>query len=161
MRYLDTNSLDLAMKNSIFRFGLLLLACCGTTSLSLANGEQPNEQKTAKIIIFRPNNFTNWSSNFSIFANQERICKLSNNRFVSYEVAPGAVSLKSRVSFGISETKDLDLNVEAGKTYYVRCDLLSQVFALTLDMTPISDDIAKKYLDMYNVKPDACMKKKE
>lgn len=135
-----------------------IVLCLGTMTAS-AKGDEPANKTTAKIILFRPFNFTNWSNNFSIFANNQRICKLSNNRFVEYEVAPGAVSLKSNASFGISERKFLDLNVEAGKTYFVRCDVLNQFFAMTLDMTPIADEMGKKYLQMYNVKPDVCMKK--
>ncbi len=110
----------------------------------------------ATIFIYRSGEFFAGGLNYSLFANGEKICKLSNGRYLTYSAPPGTLPQTAppgRVKLLKRET-ELALNVEAGKRYYVRCDVKSSVMRTRLEMTEVTESTGRRNLD--KLSPDNC-----
>ena len=110
----------------------------------------------ATVYIYRGGQFFGSGLNYAIFANGEKICKLSNNRYIEYKVKPGKLSLTAQRG-GIEVFKKetgLDLDIEAGKKYYVRGDQKSSITRTRLEMSEVTESTAKR--DMNGMAVDNC-----
>lgn len=110
----------------------------------------------ATVYIYRGGQFIGSGLNYAVFANGERICKLSNNRYIEYKAKPGQLSLMAR-NGGIEVFKKetgLDLEVEAGKKYFVKGDLKSSFTRTRLELSEVTESTAKR--DMNGMTVDAC-----
>ncbi|MVM35561.1 DUF2846 domain-containing protein [Spirosoma sp. HMF4905] len=110
----------------------------------------------ATVYIYRGGQFFGAGLNYAIFANGEKICKLSNNRYIEYKAKPGALSLTAHRG-GIEVFKKetgLDMQVEAGKSYYVKGDQKSSITRTRLELSEVTENTAKR--DMKDMTVDAC-----
>ena len=86
----------------------------------------------AIIYVYRTEKIDHKGINFSIKANGEDITTMKSGGYYQYYATPGMLNLSSLVNFkfllvGLLEVvmapkKKLDINVEANKVYYVRCN---------------------------------------
>ena len=74
---------------------LLALFCLGLLSSSFRSDSinPPAHADFATVYIYRGGQFMGSTLNYAIFANEEKICKLSNNRYIEYKAKPGKLSL--------------------------------------------------------------------
>ena len=81
--------------------------------------------------------------------------------FSAWALSLGKVIFSSkRGGLGIGKPKDhLELELEAGKTYYVQCDIKSNLINIRILLNEITKSTAKKFL--LKAKPDNCELKKE
>ena len=110
----------------------------------------------ATVYIYRGGQFFGSGLNYAVFANGERICKLSNNRYIEYKTKPGALALTAHRG-GLEVFKKetgLDLDVEAGKKYFVKGDLKSSITRTRLELSEVTESTAKR--DMNGMTVDAC-----
>ena len=110
----------------------------------------------ATVYIYRGGQFFGSALNYAIFANEEMVCKLSNNRYIEYKAKPGKLSLTAHrggVELFKKET-GLDLNVEAGKKYYVKGDQKSSITRTRLELSEVTENTANR--DMKDMTVDAC-----
>ena len=110
----------------------------------------------ATVYIYRGGQFFGAGLNYAIFANGEKICKLSNNRYIEYKTKPGKLSLTAHRG-GVEVFKKetgLDLDVEAGKKYYVKGDQKSSITRTRLELSEVTENTAKR--DMQEMTVDAC-----
>ncbi|MBC8154861.1 MAG: DUF2846 domain-containing protein [Bacteroidetes bacterium] len=110
----------------------------------------------ATVYIYRGGEFFAGGLNYSIFANGEKICKLSNSRYLTYQAPPGTVRLTAQRG-GVEVFKretELTLPVESGKRYYVRCDVKSSVMRTRLEMAEVTETTGRR--DLETLKPDNC-----
>ncbi|GAB3772455.1 hypothetical protein GCM10028818_12680 [Spirosoma horti] len=110
----------------------------------------------ATVYIYRGGQFFGSALNYAIFANEEMICKLSNNRYIEYKAKPGKLSLTAHrggVEIFKKET-GLDLNVEAGKKYYVKGDQKSSITRTRLELSEVTENTANR--DMKEMTVDVC-----
>jgi len=110
----------------------------------------------ATVYIYRGGQFFGSALNYAIFANEEMVCKLSNNRYIEYKAKPGKLSLTAHrggVEIFKKET-GLDLNVEAGKKYYVKGDQKSSITRTRLELSEVTENTANR--DMKDMTVDAC-----
>ncbi|MEI7661268.1 MAG: DUF2846 domain-containing protein [Bacteroidota bacterium] len=73
----------------------------------------------AVVYIYRPGRFTGAAVNYYVYANDIKVSekKLKNNSYLVFYAEPGIYKIWASVS---TIYISVELNVEAGKTYYVR-----------------------------------------
>ncbi|GAB4027170.1 DUF2846 domain-containing protein [Spirosoma koreense] len=138
-----------------FLFTLLVSSLLGTAFRSDSLIAPPTDD-FATVYVYRGGQFLGSGINYSIFANGEKICKLSNNRFLEYKVKPGKLALTAR-NGGVEVFKKetgLDLDVEAGKKYFVRGDIKSSITRARLELSEVTENTAKR--DMSGMTVDNC-----
>ncbi|MBD2756447.1 DUF2846 domain-containing protein [Spirosoma validum] len=137
----------------------LFTSLCLLIISSAFRSDSINENPTADfatVYIYRGGQFFGSGLNYAIYANGEKICKLSNNRYIEYKVKPGTLSLTAR-NGGIEVFKKetgIDLEIEAGKKYYVRGDLKTSITRSRLEMSEVTENTAKR--DMNGMTVDNC-----
>lgn len=100
----------------------------------------------ATVIIYRGGQAFALGLNYSIYANGEKICKLSNNRYIEYKAKPGRLTITAQRG-GIEVFKretGVDLDVQADKTYYVQGDVKSSVTRTRLELSEVTESTAKR-----------------
>ncbi|WP_461065109.1 DUF2846 domain-containing protein [Spirosoma horti] len=139
---------------------LVMLLCLSMLGSAFrTDSMQKNTTSTddfATVYIYRGGQFFGSALNYAIFANEEMICKLSNNRYIEYKAKPGKLSLTAHrggVEIFKKET-GLDLNVEAGKKYYVKGDQKSSITRTRLELSEVTENTANR--DMKEMTVDVC-----
>ena len=141
----------------------LVCIACLTALTTAFRSDAPTAQNRADyatVYIYRTGQFVGSGTNFAIFANGEKVCKLSNNRYIEYKAKPGKLNLSAHVG-GIGVFKKetgFDLDVEAGKSYYVKGDQKSSFTRVRMDLSEVTENTAKR--DMANMTVDACQDEK-
>jgi hypothetical protein len=143
----------------------LILTICLSISL-FSTSAQSNEdfykpsKDSATVIIGRINQLWRKLNNFNISLDGEQLCKLHNNHFFVYRSLPQKKVL-SNAQNGIGshdKRMDLELNLEAGKVYFIEC-IPCGVISQPMCMQEIKDaNIAKQ--KMLKMKPEECVLKK-
>ncbi|QMW01241.1 DUF2846 domain-containing protein [Spirosoma foliorum] len=142
---------------------LLAFVCLGllTTAFRSDSINTDSRADFATVYIYRGGQFFGSALNYAIFANGEKICKLSNNRYIEYKAKPDQLSLTAHRG-GIEVFKKetgLDIQVEAGKSYYVKGDQKSSITRTRLELSEVTENTAKR--DMKDMTVDACQETAE
>jgi hypothetical protein len=113
---------------------------------------------SATVIFYRTGQFAGATLNFTIRANGTELCRLSNNRYMTYKTTPGNYTF-SNVAGGLNipDKQVLELDLEKGKVYFVQCDMKMSFFAQRMEMTEVTESTAKRKLN--GMPSDNCMKK--
>ncbi|GAB4032633.1 DUF2846 domain-containing protein [Spirosoma jeollabukense] len=138
---------------SLFTLLSLCLICASFRSDSI---HKPPTDDFATIYIYRGGQFYASAINYSIYVNGEKICKLSNNKYIEYKVKPGKLAITAQRG-GIEVFKretGLDLDTEAGKKYYVKGDVKSSLTRTRLEMSEVTENTANR--DMKDMTVDKC-----
>ena len=77
------------MKKATWLF-LLLFVGCHLTSVAQQIEKDP---AMATLVFYRDGQFFGSGVNFNVFVNGEKICKLSNNKYLVYKVKPGKTEI--------------------------------------------------------------------
>lgn len=113
---------------------------------------------SATVFFYRGSQFYRAGVNFTIRANGEEICRLSNKRYLIYKRLPGKVSFTSVAGgLNIPDKEKFDLELEAGKSYYIQCDIKTSFVADRMEMTEVMPSTAKNKME--KLTPDNCMGK--
>ena len=138
----------------LFFLLLLSLPCLQLNAQSELPPPPPPDK--ALVIFIRPPEMQSALDNWVLTAGDNDFCRISNNRYVTYITNPGTVVFSSRRGgIGIGKPKDhLELELEAGKTYYVQCDIKSNLINVRILLNEITLSTAKKFFE--KVKPDNC-----
>lgn len=111
---------------------------------------------SATVYFYRGSQFYRAGVNFTIRANGQEICRLSNKRYLVYKTMPGKVSFTSVAGgLNIPDKEKFDLELEAGKSYYVQCDIKTSFVADRMEMTEVMPSTAKNKME--KLAPDNCM----
>ena len=111
---------------------------------------------SATVYFYRGKQFTSALANYVLLANDKQICRLSVKRYVVYKALPGKVYFTSREGgLAIPKKEQLELDLEAGKSYYVQCDVKTGLVTTRMEMTEVTESTAKKKMD--GLQPDNCM----
>ncbi|WP_307143536.1 DUF2846 domain-containing protein [Siphonobacter sp. SORGH_AS_1065] len=111
---------------------------------------------SAKVVFYRGSQMYRAAMNFTIRANGEEQCRISNKRYFVYSCLPNTVKFTSVMGgLNIPDKEVLELTLEKGKVYYVQCDIKSSFITDRIEMTEVTESTAKK--KMVNLKPDNCM----
>ncbi|HEY0039896.1 MAG TPA: DUF2846 domain-containing protein [Flavisolibacter sp.] len=121
------------------------------------NSQLTNEEAT--IYIYRGGQFTGATSNWAMYVDGKKICKLSNNKFIKVVVAKGKHSITSQIG-GIGLFKketEIEIDAEAGQSYYVACNVKQSFTRTRLEMLEVTKSTADK--QMKDMSLDNCQEK--
>ena len=108
----------------------LTLTALLTLSTSLAAQDLPEpiqeamkNKELATIVIYRTPQFQAALANWAIFEGGERLCKLSNKRYMIYQREPGDSEFLAQIG-GVQtwpkKKTTLDIPLEAGQVYFIK-----------------------------------------
>ena len=139
----------------------LFLMICTLFLSNLISNNLPDEtsDENATIVFYRGGRFFASAVNYALFANGEKICKLSNSKFIEYEVPAGDLHILAKRG-GVEAFKketEIKLDVNAGQTYYVRCSVKAGFWKTRLEMEEVQHALAD--VELKNLTLDRCQKK--
>ncbi len=102
----------------------------------------------ATVYIYRVGQFGAAAANWSIWADETKICKLSNNKFIKHQVKPGKHVYNAKVGgIGILKKETgIEIEAEAGKSYYIACNVKSSITRARLELTEVTKSSADKQM---------------
>ena len=127
----------------------LLLVCTAFQSAPPADG-------MATVYIYRGGQFMGALANYAVYVNGQKICKLSNERYIEYQTKPGTLIFMAK-NGGLEVFKKetgLELPVEAGHKYYVRGDIKTSFTRARMELSEVTENTAKR--DMAKLTVDKC-----
>lgn len=133
--------------------GLVAVVLCFSFSHAPASNTPPEE---ATIYIYRGGQFAGSARNWSIFVDEQKVCKLSNNKFIKVSVKPGKHVINSKIG-GVEMLKKetgLEIEVEAGKDYFVSCNVKQSFTRFRLELMEVTKSTADK--QMKDMAMDKC-----
>jgi Protein of unknown function (DUF2846). len=98
-------------------------------SAKASNCLKPNVDSSF-IYIFRVGEWVDAPANWAIYLDTEKICKLSNNKFVQVPTKPGKHIISARVGGVVVLKKEtrLKVEVEVGGSNYIACKVENKLF---------------------------------
>ncbi len=120
--------------------------------LSLISVAQPGGDKSPDstfIYIYRAGQFSGSLANWTIFVDEQKICKLSNNRFIRLMVRPGKHVVSAKLS-GVSVFKkgtEVEIDAENGNNYFVACNIKSSITRTRLEMIEVTKSTGVKQME--------------
>lgn len=127
---------------------LLLVAFFGVTQLSFSvtHSKKP---ELAVIYVYRTGQFSGSLSNWSIFVDELKICKLSNNKYIKIPIKPGKHTISAKLA-GVSVMKketEIEINAESGGNYYVACNIKQSIMRARLEMIEVTKSTGSKQME--------------
>ena len=139
------------MKNLVLFPAVVVFA-----ALSSSFRPAPPVDDTATVCIYRGGQFMGALANYAVYVNGEKICKLSNERYIEYQAKPGTLNIMAK-NGGVEVFKKetgLELTVEAGHKYYVRGDIKTSITRARMELSEVTENTAKR--DMAKLTADNC-----
>ncbi len=139
------------MKNLVRFLTVFLFAALSSAFRPVAPADD-----TATVYIYRGGQFMGSLANYAVYINGQKICKLSNERYIEYQAKPGMLNIMAK-NGGIEVFKKetgLELTVEAGHKYYVRGDIKTSITRARMELSEVTENTAKR--DMTKLTVDNC-----
>ena len=148
------------MKLNSFKLVLILcysvlLTGCGAHGPAFSSVELTQSDK-ALVYIYRQASFVGGANSFKIWVNDNHVTDLKNGGYYAYMADPGELSFKVKknldffdVVFGgwglhyaiwEKQKERLKINVEAGKTYYIKYEADPESFGFNIAMLMLVDE---------------------
>ncbi len=112
------------------------------------NVSADSSSQNGKVYFMRSTGFQGSASAFTVFIDDTLVCKLNNKRYSIHEVAPGTHHFSSQFAGKKSKEKAerIEINVEAGKTYYIELIFQPGLFINNLYCQEVTESSAKRFL---------------
>lgn len=133
----------------------LLMIVLSLAALTMA-AKPKEEPKTATIYIYRTGQFMAAGNNWSMYVDEKKVCKLSNNKYMQITVAVGKHTITAKVG-GVQMFKketEVEIDAEAGGSYYIACNVKTSITRARLEMLEVTKSTAEKQLK--DMKVDNC-----
>ncbi|HYJ38022.1 MAG TPA: DUF2846 domain-containing protein [Chitinophagaceae bacterium] len=104
---------------------------------------------SATIYIYRVGQFAGSSANWAMFVDDQKICKLSNNKYIRVVVKPGKHTVSSKQG-GIAIMKketEVEIEAESGGEYFVACNWKTSFTRARLEMIEVTKGTGKKQME--------------
>lgn len=114
------------------------------------------QEKQSYLYVYRGGQFGSALTNFSIFVDGKKICKLSNDKYFKIPLSPGKHEIeakKSGMDLGKKETF-ISFIVEAGKDNYISCTVKRSITRARLEMTEVVPSNGIREIE--SMKEDKC-----
>lgn len=121
------------------------------SNFSKANKTAPGD--SAIIYIYRVGQWAGSGANWAMFVDEQKLCKLSNNKFIRVVVKPGKHNISSKVG-GVGMFKketEVEIEAEAGGEYYVACNIKQSFTRARLEMIEVTKGTGKKQMEKMTV----------
>ncbi len=113
-------------------FVVLLNGCSATGASFMAAGSAPTDK--GAIYFYRPKAFTGGAVSINLVDNGIKFSTIQNGQYIRYLASPGAHKFHTSTS---AIDKEINLNIEAGKTYYVRTGIRQGMWIGTWFLTRV------------------------
>ncbi|HEY2722784.1 MAG TPA: DUF2846 domain-containing protein [Chitinophagaceae bacterium] len=131
---------------------LLLLTFFIAVSLVSAGRSVVNKTKSDDstfIYIYRSGKLTGSLINWWIYVDDQKICKLSNNRYMQVFVKRGKHIVEAKQA-GVTVSKketQITITAERGKNYFVACNVQMKVLSDKLELLEVTESTGGKQMD--------------
>ena len=116
-----------------------------------------NNPDLATVIIYRTPQYAAAAYNWAIFENEEKICKLSNKKFMIYQREPGDSDFRAQVG-GVQlwpkKVTGLKIPLEAGEVYYIKTNVKASFTRARVELTEVTERTARH--EMRKLTLDRC-----
>ena len=103
-------------------------------------GEDPKPKAKAVVHIYRPNRAVGFGWVFKLKANGEDVGKIRNGRHFTIELEPGQAQF-------VMNKNNVQLNLEAGKEYYLRASLVRNLLLGRPELVEVTEAYAQSEID--------------
>ncbi|MEI6852315.1 MAG: DUF2846 domain-containing protein [Bacteroidota bacterium] len=86
---------------------------------------EPASKEPATVIIYRPNSPSGWAVVYDVYADEKYLTKIKNNTYFEAKLDAGNVVFSAMTE---APKVTLPMNLEPGKTYYVRCGVSTGIW---------------------------------
>ena len=116
---------------------------------------------TTYIYVYRVGQLTGAAVNWAVFLDDQRKCKLSNNKYIRLVVAPGKHKINAKiggVGFLKKET-EVEIEAESGGSYYIACNIKQSITRTRLELMEVTKGTANK--QMAKISLDKCQESQD
>jgi hypothetical protein len=149
------------MSKRIFSAAILIGFTALSTSFVPVSNFKTNYAKDEKAVVFiyRVGQFNGAAANWSVYADGTKVCKISNNKFMKLELAPGKHEFNAKIGGPVLFKKEtgVELEMEAGQTYYIACNIKQSFTRPRLELIEVTKGTANK--QMATMTADTCQEK--
>jgi hypothetical protein len=131
-----------------FFVSILLLTAIMISIAGYSSGAKAN-QDTCYIYVYRVGQFSGAGANWAVFLDDQKICKLSNNKYMRLAVTPGMHRISAKVG-GVGVLKketEVEIDVQKGQSHYIACNVKSSVIRVRLEMIEVTKSSANKQME--------------
>ena len=118
----------------IYILSVTVLSGCAAGGASFVQPE-PAPVNEGLIYVYRPPQFQGSALGVDVLADEKHFLTVDNGQFVAKTIAPGAHSFRSQ---SINIDKATPIDVEPGKTYYLRFGIQVGMWVSTLTLTEVT-----------------------
>ena len=135
-----------------------LFVCIAIFASSFKSSSPKTSKKAdnAIVYIYRVGQMSGALANWAVFADGEKICKLSNNKYIKQEVQPGKHVYNAHVG-GVGVFKketEVEINAEAGQSYYIACNVKTSFTRQRLELIEVTKGTGEKQME--KMEQDKC-----
>jgi hypothetical protein len=137
---------------------LSAIAIAIVSALAFTDIENPlsSDDDMATVYVYRVGQFNGAAANWAIWADEQKICKLSNNKYIMHKVKAGKHVYTAKIGgIGIMKKEtEVEIEAEAGKSYFIACNIKQSITRARLEMIEVTKSSAEK--QMAKMSQDNC-----
>lgn len=128
----------------------ILFSNSGYCGLKQATGD------TTYIYVYRVGQFSGATANWAVFLDDEKKCKLSNNKYMLLAVTPGKHKISAKVGGAslLKKETEVEIDAEAGGSYYIACNVKQSITRARLELIEVTKSTANKQMEKMSL--DKC-----
>ncbi len=113
------------------------------------------------IYVYRVGQFSGAAANWAVFLDEEKKCKLSNNKYMRLTVTPGKHKVSAKIG-GVGLLKketEVEIDAEAGGSYFIACNVKQSITRARLELIEVTKNTANKQMEKMSM--DNCQENQE
>ena len=104
----------------------------------------------ATVVIYRTPQYFSAAQNWAIFESGDKICKLSNKKFIIYQREPGDSDFRVQVG-GVQlwpkKVTGLKIPLEAGEVYFIKTNVKTSFTRTRVELTEATERTARREME--------------
>ena len=139
---------------------ILLCLSIFTISFTIHHRVPSHKAANAVVYIYRVGQLTGALANWAIFSDGQKICMLSNNKYLKVEVQPGKHVYNAHVGGAalFKKETEVEINAEEGQNYYIACNVKTSLTRQRLELIEVTKGTAEKQMEKMQL--DKCQEVK-
>ena len=126
----------------------MLLAGILISNSGYAGANQPTGD-TTYIYVYRVGQFSGAGANWAVFVDEQKKCKLSNNKYMLLAVTPGKHKISAKIGGAsiLKKETEIEIDAEAGRSYYIACNVKQSITRARLELLEVTKSTANKQME--------------